>query len=150
MKILLVEDQSSHMAEAEAVLRATGVEYVTASDEYGAMEILREHRLYGDIIEGVITDIFIPHANFSPYHREADQPCGLAVALEAERLGLPFVLCTAGYHHGAKYDWICGMGRLRGWPEIIDGHPEEDEYYAEVEHKDWQKALDVLQERLNK
>ncbi|MEK7583751.1 MAG: response regulator [Patescibacteria group bacterium] len=138
MRILVVEDQESHIQDARAILDQEGVEYDLVRTEGAAVRQLRD----GDQFDGVITDLFLPHSDKAPW-TDADQPCGLAVALKAEQLGLPFVICTSGYHHGAKYDWICQVGRQRGWPEMVDSSTD---YTKEADKKNWKEALEVLLE----
>jgi len=141
MKILIVEDQPNHMAEAIATLKSEGVECVTAENQDAASLILFHHEIDKIRLDGVITDIFMPPADKSPL---ADQPCGLRVVLETQKLGLPCVMCTAGYHHGVKYEWIHGMCSSMGW-YMVDTCPEEDVYNAEAPHKNWKEALTTIQ-----
>ncbi|MGB4076559.1 MAG: hypothetical protein WBK28_02545 [Minisyncoccia bacterium] len=136
------------MQDARRVLTEAGVQVVTAWTESDGIEKLTDS---ATPIDGVITDLFMPHAPMSPWN-ESDQPCGLAVALCAERAGIPFVICTAGYHHGAKYDWICQLGRARGWPAMVDVEPTNsaNRYHAEGPVKDWARAWESLEQQIAK
>jgi len=144
LRILIVEDEDSHLGDAIKMMWANNVSYTVERNSNDALRVLRDNEA-GTVskIHGVITDIFMPPSEKSPWN-DPSLPCGLAVALEAERLGLPFVICTSGYHHGARYDWICSIGRRRGWPEIVDQVDQNDPYHTEALMKDWQRALDEL------
>jgi len=72
-------------------------------------------------------------------------PGGVGLAMLAGRADLPFVLCTAGYHHGARYEWISALGRSLGWGEMVDGCMS---HLGEGEHKDWEKAYKLLEEKM--
>ncbi len=144
MRILIVEDEDGHLGDAIRVMWANKVSYTVERNFSHAMRALKDHEKGRTAkIDGVITDIFMPTGEFAPWN-DPKVPCGVGVALEAERLGLPFVICTSGYHHGARYDWICSTGRRRGWPEIVDMEYGKDPYIDEAPNKNWQRALHVL------
>ena len=147
MKILIVEDQPNHMEEAGAVLNSAGVEFVSATNQVEATSFLYDHKEGKIRLDGVITDVFMPHADRAPWD-EADQPCGLRVKIQAEKFGLPCIMCTAGHHHGAKYEWINGLCRFMGW-EMVDGYPDGDIYHDEAPHKRWSSALAFLQTQIS-
>jgi CheY-like chemotaxis protein len=148
MRIFVVEDNLKHMEEATKVIEAAGHEVVSAANFFEARDRLRSY--IG--ADGAIVDIFIPESDGD--NKEADQPRGLGVALMAERQNIPFVFCTSGYHHGNKYNWICYLGRDRGWEEIVDKIEDEDyeagRYDAESPSKDWETALDTLTRLINR
>lgn len=146
MKILIVEDNPKHMQDAIAACEAAGIPRISAVSELDAHELILNRERYG--ITAVMTDIFIPHTQEQKYVG-TDAPCGLAVALRAEKIGLPFVICTAGYHHGARYNWICQLGRSRGWPDMID-HYDPSDMNAEASTKNWAGAIATLQEIVNR
>jgi CheY-like chemotaxis protein len=139
MRILLVEDDPKHGEDAVGALHAAGLEFMHAVTEGEAHAYLDHAKEHG--ITHVITDLFMPHSSRAPWNHVND-PCGLAVALKAEKLGIPFVICTAGYHHGSRYDWICQIGRSRGWPEMVD--QSAGGYEGEAPSKDWAKAISEL------
>lgn len=68
-------------------------------------------------------------------------PGGLGLTLLARKVGLPSVMCTAGYHHGARYEWICGLSRDLSLGKIVDGCAD---LVGEGEHKQWGKAYEAL------
>ena len=100
MKVLVVEDGEKHLEDAVRVLQEAGINVVTAMNETDGISALESGIPGFSHVSGVITDIFMPHLSTPPWDT-ANEPCGLAVALRAEQLEIPFVLCTAGYHHGA-------------------------------------------------
>lgn len=139
MKILIVEDDSRHMESAVEIIKATGHEAVSVANAREAVGYLR-----GCGIDGVITDLFIPDGVIGA-STNADQPRGLAVLLEAKHFGIPCIICTAGYHHGSKYNWINWLVSDLGWPDMIDSPLDEEENIdTESASKDWQGALDAL------
>ena len=145
LKILVVEDTYSHLQDAIRVLEEAGVEVVTACTANSG----RSELVSGGMakVDGVITDLFMPDSQYNP-NDTGDQPCGLSVAVIAHQIGIPCVICTAGYHHGDKYDWICSLGRKLRWPEMVDCY--NDDRNAESQKKDWVKALEVLKEQIEK
>lgn len=109
MRILVVEDNPIHLDDAIRTLRNAGVEISTTVDENDGLEKLEE-----SLPDGVITDIFMPLTKGHRRYGSTNEPCGVAIALRAEQLGIPFVFCTAGNHHGARYQWITDVASVRG------------------------------------
>ena len=145
MKILVVEDNPEHMKAAVVAIQAVGHEAVQATNLLEG-----DRRLIGYGIAGVITDLFIPDGVVGATVDEADQPRGLGIMLRARREGIPCIICTEGYHHGSKYNWICSLGRDFGWPEIVDSIASDgDDNEAESQSKNWQEALDTLLEMID-
>lgn len=138
MRILVVEDNPEHMKAAVKTIQAAGHEVIQATNFWDGKEILTR-----TFFEAVITDLFIPAFK---EEKAADQPCGLGIALVAEKRGVPWIICTAGYHHGSKYNWICELGRYLGWPEMADPQDHNFQGAEEVESptKDWAWALESL------
>lgn len=145
MRLLIVEDERRHLDEALLVLFKERIGYTIERNSNDALRVLKNSALHGTPkVDGVITDIYMPESEKEPWN-DASLPCGLAVALEAERLGIPFVFCTNSYHHSTKLDWICGIGRSRGWPEIVDNpNYQRPLYNDESVSKNWQKAVDEI------
>jgi hypothetical protein len=105
----------------------------------------RAERLAKEGLIGVISDIYFSlQGPVKIGDRLVDpepQPIGVRVAVELSQLGVPFVLNTAGYHHGMKYSWINGMAREQGWT-LIDA---SDDHFKDAETKDWGLAYRSLQ-----
>ncbi|MBR9702712.1 hypothetical protein GOV10_01630 [Candidatus Woesearchaeota archaeon] len=152
-KILLIEDQEQHIEDALAYFAdVEDVELVIAQDFGEAREqyrkVVREEGSFessvcaGDI-DGVISDIYFPLTLRS---RQWDQPepIGLRVALELEELEIPFVLCTSGYHHGRRFEWISQLARDRGWRLVDSG----TDYEVDAESKPWEEAHRSLEYRM--
>lgn len=70
---------------------------------------------------------------------------GVAVLIACTERKIPCVLNTAGYHHGAKYQWITLLVRTLKLPEIVDASSNR---HAEAETKNWERALRALKEQL--
>jgi CheY-like chemotaxis protein len=137
MKILLVEDTTKHAEDAKAVLSAAGLEFVHVRTMSDAIDLLEFAELEG--ITHVITDLFILAGRRCTDHL-TEEPCGVGVMVMARHKNLPCVICTAGHHHGPRYDWITYMGRLVGWPEMVD-HASARLNTDEAHTKDWGRAL---------
>lgn len=148
-KILVVEDTATHMEEAVALLQSKGFDVVTAVTMNEAKHLLMKEKSLmrsGEkaSIDGVITDLYMPLIHGFPGYDHAEHPCGLGVAMIAKALGIPVVICTAGYHHGLKYEWINHALRESQMCRLVDVYLQGKE--AESPHKEWQAALDVLKE----
>ncbi len=96
-RILIVEDNSRHMEDALKILKNIDVEIVTATNAKEATEKLGNMKF-----DGVITDVFMPMVG----EENADNPCGLAVAMMAFTIGVKCVLCTDQYHHSEGFEDI--------------------------------------------
>jgi CheY-like chemotaxis protein len=149
-RVLLVEDNIDHRQDAVAALKDAGVDFEIACNLEEALERLDHVRTLGYCrLDGVLSDIFIPDCGAPG---RVVVPGGVSVALRAEELGIPFIFCTSGYHHGDQFHWICMLGRQRRWPEMIDrippsitlrkaGHPPSNGNGS----KNWRRAIEVLQ-----
>lgn len=149
MKILVVEDTPRHLDEAVNFLTSMGHEVLTASDLVTALNYFNPTTMMvRSGIEAIITDIFFPNNSKEERYSIADQPCGVAVAIMADKCKVPWVFCTSGYHHGSKYDWICYLSyAYTQWPEMVDspvnkkGFPTWED---SDESKDWEMALESI------
>jgi hypothetical protein len=100
-------------------------------------------------IDGVITDLFIPEGVFRgkecEMSEEADQPRGILIMVLAQNYKLPCIVCTAGFHHGLRYQWVCWLTESLRLPWIVDCESLRDiDPEGESPTKDWQTALDRL------
>lgn len=139
IRILIFEDNVDHMRDAVAACEAAGLSIAVFSNlEDALMCFGRNENPNGRGFAGVVSDIYMPERfqEGSPL-----VPAGVPIALAAEALGIPFVHCTSGYHHGDQYNWICDLARARGWPAMVDVFPE-----SESRGKDWPRAIRVLLE----
>lgn len=158
-KILVVEDNPKHLADARAFFdKVEGVEvyYATAYDEavenYIDENVRDENLGYKLVkntqrVDGVITDIYLPLGARFVGRKNDEDPVGLLVAAKCHMEDMPFVFCTAGYHHGVKYNWINMLQRTMHWPEMIDVYSYDDE--QEADQKPWDEAYTTLKELVN-
>jgi hypothetical protein len=122
-------------------------EQLRAIQEYGRqLETQGVPRTIGrkitPLVDGVITDLFFPMGE--NLIAEINQgPSGLIVAATCQRLKIPYVICTAGYHHGSKYEWANLMHRAMGGPEMIDCYNSSNPN-TEAKHKNWEAAYEAL------
>lgn len=138
MKILVVEDNPKHLADAIAFFKAKNIEIVTAVSHNSAIAKLKSLKEEDDW--RAIIDIFLPWQDGGA----ADDPLGLIVEAECKRRDIKSVLCTAGYHHGPKYAWIYHLTHALGWERPIDSG---NDYHREAEKKGWNGAFETLQGR---
>lgn len=142
--ILVVEDNSTHLADAKKFFGGVeGIRVIYATTFSEAEEFL--DRYEEPKVDGVITDIYFPIGSHHVGRKGDEDPVGLLVAARCHMKNLPFVFCTAGYHHGEKYNWINMLQRTMRWPELIDASSDR---YAEAEHKQWDKAYQSLEGKM--
>lgn len=150
-KILVVEDNPQHLKEAMELLTAKGFDVATAVNADDGLQRMYQgdykkdgarmgpvHQRY---VDAVITDVYLPLSSH-PSQSSPENPCGLLVASGAQAAGLPVVLCTAGSHHGRKYEWVYQLCLRQGW-NLVDQHNSRNQE-AEAPSKDWERALTVL------
>jgi CheY-like chemotaxis protein len=171
-KILVIEDNPKHMADAKEYFQDKPVEVVYASnmqearaayrdvnaamkaqqelsEQYKRGEISKEEfearddeffeRPYLAGVDGIITDIYFPLTDSAPW--DQPEPIGVRVAVEAGQMNIPFVMNTAGYHHGAKYEWINQFAQEQDWP-LVDAAKQDG---AEAPVKKWDEAYKWLE-----
>ncbi|MBR9703413.1 hypothetical protein GOV10_05210 [Candidatus Woesearchaeota archaeon] len=153
-KILLIEDQQQHIDDAVAFFEGVeDVQLIVARDFAEARKQYRqvtydesdESVVSAGDIDGVISDIYFPLTRTS---RQWDQPepLGVRVALDLEEMEVPLVLCTSGYHHGRRYQWIFSMAQERGWRLVDSG----SDYEVDAESKPWEEAYSSLEHLMDK
>lgn len=147
-KILVIEDNFKHEEDARRFFRTQpDVEVTYASDYQRASEIMLSYdreagkNTRGDI-DGVISDIYFPLISEGECNQP--EPIGVAVALQLSQVGVPFVLNTAGYHHGKKYEWINVLAMDQGW-KIIDSSSDREK---DADSKNWEAAYQSLEEKM--
>ena len=145
MRILIVEDNEKHMSDAIRVAKEMGVEIATARNAAEAAKEMADGYWYDDgqltaLVDGVVSDIYMPLCDDDPWNH-GSSPCGILVAHKAVKAGIPLVLCTAGYHHGSKYEWINQLARLLDWASIVDSSRD---YHKEADTKPWKEALESV------
>lgn len=138
MKILVVEDNPKHLKDAVAFFKTKKIEIATATSYNSAIAKLES--LKAEDGWQAIIDIFLPWQDGGA----ADDPLGLVVVAKCKRRNIKSVLCTAGYHHGPKYEWIYRFTGALGWERPVDSGSN---YHREAEKKDWDGAFETLQDR---
>ncbi len=144
-KILVIEDDGKHYMDARNFFSEHSELEVRYANSYErAKKIMYDSE--GKIkegIDGVISDIYFP---IDYQESTQEDPMGVRVAIELSNQNVPFVLNTAGYHHGKKYEWINGLAYSQGW-RIIDNGICND---IEVDTKNWEKAYETLEDLIKK
>ncbi|MBI2624490.1 response regulator [Candidatus Parcubacteria bacterium] len=138
MRILVVEDDAKHLADAEKFFASqVGVKVVCyARNLEEAWQYLDREK-----VDGVISDVYFPASDLY----RSTEAFGVAVLIACTERKIPCVLNTAGYHHGDKYEWITRLVRTLKFPEIVDASRDR---HAEAETKNWERALRALKEQL--
>ncbi len=140
MKILVIEDDAKHVADAKQFFASQeGIEVVYVSTMHGAIE----HLMPG-MVDGVISDIYFPFAPYSKYQGDTyttPEPIGVSVMMICWERGIPCTLNTAGYHHGPKYQWIHELSLALRWPGIIDASRD---LFKDAPEKRWDLAFKLL------
>lgn len=135
-------------------------------DVYVDVEFYEEELRCGGGYDGVITDLYMPvsasydltkpvpepgtreHEIYMIKKQEAELiPAGAILAGVLDKARVPFVICTAGSHHGAKYDYVCGLAREVGWGELVDGDAGR---FDEAESKEWRRAYETLKVKMGR
>jgi hypothetical protein len=151
-KILVIEDNKKHIADAKEFFKEVqdwDITYATNYEE--ASEIMFEdrnkfERRKGNL-DGIISDIYFPLNSMQKFNHSED-PIGVRVKIESEKLGIPCVLNTAGYHHGAKYEWIASLAYFQKW-KIIDVEPIDPSKEDEEDYKNWRDAYEELKYKID-
>ncbi len=159
-RLLVIEDDPNHLADAKSVFGdVEGLDVLYAEDGKQARKafgVSNFTSLYGlqDIVDGVITDLFFPLAP-GEFRVEAvnEGPNGLIIGALCQRAGIPYVICTSGYHHGSKYEWASQMSSAMAGdaPIFVDcdpgrGRDGETNYDGESPHKPWREAYEILKD----
>ena len=143
-RILVIEDGKKHQEDArEFFTTQPDVEVVYAKNYDEARKIMfardeKTREIIKGNIDAVISDIYFPLTHYPKWNQP--EPIGIQVAVEMSQLGVPFVLNTAGYHHGRRYEWINGFARKQGWSLIDTGR----NYEVDSDKKDWERAFKTL------
>jgi len=161
-KILIVEDTPKHRADAEAFFRGleekVEVVYATCYDQ--AYSLLYK-RANTSKIDGAIVDIYMPIGNAASMGSIDErmpqdlkdhirdnatnlEPAGVGLANILQKYNVPFVLNTAGYHHGTKYAWIAGLCKVMEWDLVDSGR----DYSKDAATKNWEKAYQLLEKKI--
>ena len=131
-----------------------------------------------ETVDGIISDIYFP---YDAHYLEqghcvkesledmttatTPQNLGIGIALICETAKIPYVLCTSGYHHGAKYQPVCSITRKvnelisddvkakriqRSYGcTVIDGVGEMISGTAEHKSKNWKQAYNCLNAQMD-
>jgi len=161
-KILIVEDGEQHRKDAQEYFNGLEgqTELVFATYFGSAHSSIYAHQTGEQHFDGAIVDIYMPQSRpkeidprmppmVAEHFRgmsENLEPCGVGLAALLEKLKVPFVLNTAGYHHGTKYEWIHNTCGDLNWP-LVD---VSGDYNTEAPRKNWERAYTTLERLMNK
>ncbi len=140
--ILVIEDTSKHQKDAIRVIGDDRLMLEPADDLRWAISHIRYFAAHKNTSGtfGVLTDLYFPAA-FDDKHGDL-APLGLLVMMECQKLGVPCVIVTAGYHHGPKYHQIFSALNEMGLPRMVDSSNNSE---VEAEEKNWKKGLEELE-----
>lgn len=161
MKIALIEDNPAEMERAQrAVVEAslaihTDIEWESFRMDMVPLEfVFQRLEAMGGTLSGVITDLhFNPRVEWSPKNSPDDAatarslasnppPAGLAVVIWCVARGVPVVICTDSYHHGAGVTWFNDVGLPKGRGEGDIRLSLTD--VVRNGRKDWDEAINSL------
>lgn len=133
LEILVVEDNPEHRAEAQTLwdmVRAKGItlQVYTVEDMDSLTSALAERKY-----DGIISDIFYPDVKGQP-----EKENGISAIRLATEKGLPIVLCTSTYHHGARTEPVNKFCHEQDVP-LIDAYLGENPNGVAA-HKNWASA----------
>jgi len=152
-RILVIEDDSKHRSDAERFFESISDLEVHYAKHYGEVRQARtgisnrtHERIHEPLrFDGVISDIYFPFTRKRRREPEPEAlPIGVKVAVELSEEEIPFVLNTAGYHHGARYEWVNEMSIQQGW-DLIDASQSD----TEADSKNWAEAYKCLEDKMN-
>lgn len=177
-KILVIEDNQKHLADAKAFFAGkpeyqvdyaetgrNGVHSLIGGKETNASLLWLKNNGYIKVQHvGVITDIFMPWElpNFS-----LEVPAGFTIAKLCNDLGIPVVMNTSANHHGKNFQWMNELVPIMGFDrdQLVDSdyvssilpigeasNQAWDTYLetGEFPLKNWARALEVLEIQMNK
>lgn len=135
--ILVVEDNKKHQQGACKALGNKMLPTGFVSDLHDALYTIRGRR---SELAGVLTDLYFPACNDDAHGEPA--PLGLIIMAECQKLGVPCIIVTAGYHHGSKYHQAHAALREMGLlGTMVDSSGSE----IEADKKNWRKGLEKLE-----
>ena len=144
--ILVIEDDMDQLSAARGYFETKGnnMIYATTYDE-ARKYIPTKFCKPESKVDGVISDVYFPLSTHREWNQE--EPIGVRVAIELSAAGIPFVLNTAGYHHGRKYAWIDQLAKNQGWVLIDSG--DDSNHEEDSSSKNWQLAYEVLNKQID-
>lgn len=132
LEILVVEDNSKHLADAHEVAGT----YMNIKFTYAETLVEAEAAIQQNRFDAVVTDAFFP----ADKSAEPEGNVAVLAPLLLER-SIPYVINTAGNHHGKRFEQLrlpdCNRENLSG--AVIEAYPEE--INAEMDTKQWEAAI---------
>jgi len=151
MRVLVIEDNPKHLEDAKAFFMNTEyvVNYVTNGEQ--AMQLLADKGGFHDEPQApqfrfVVTDLYLPLNSQFP----EEQPIGIGIAMLCKQQGVRCVICTAGHHHGKRYEWISNLHRSALSLPMVTSDSVVPERDGEAESKFWQDAVELAEGRSEK
>jgi len=132
-KILVIEDNQKHLADAKA--------FFADKSEYDVEYLVNGQQAIDCLKSGgakrytyVITDLFMPLSEGFPL----EQPIGLGIFMMCKEQGVRCIINTSGYHHGQKYQWVYSLPGVN----MVDSPTGDRE--AESDTKRWSDCIIAL------
>ncbi|MFH0854252.1 MAG: hypothetical protein V1891_02055 [bacterium] len=146
-RILVIEDDPKHLDDAKNFFENEDVKVTYVSNYNDAIVVMlkwdaKNFKYVKGDVDGVISDIYFPLTDDEQWNQP--EPIGVRVAVELTQVGIPFVLNTAGYHHGRKYEWIGQFARGQRWT-LIDNSGDHEK---EAKSKNWKEAYSSILKKL--
>ncbi len=157
-RILIVEDKPEELEKAVRIAEELGFEMITGTTARAHKMVCKVNEgskensyesSYTPLVDGVVTDIFMPLFEEGDRRHNSDSPCGVLIAAAAVAAKIPCIFCTGGYHHGSKFQWIQCLDRYMDVLMCDSGSDEETDA-----SKNWKEAIGslklLLERKLNK
>ncbi len=149
-KILVIEDNQKHLADAKAFFADKPeyqVEYhdsnimLTIGNLIGRFYLKSRRDKIDFGYDGVITDLFFP------WHEEKyplEVPAGMGIAMFCNEHQIPCVVNTSGGGHGQRSRWATDILRSMNFPLFAEGFEDD-----EVAQKKWPQVVEQLDYLIN-
>ncbi len=153
MEIMIFEDSYAHKKDAVKTVEAAGHQafsLITSPNLSSAIYFIRKRQKEGKKF-WVMTDLFfiIEHTEFllpeERGERYASFPSGLLVMAECQKLGIPCVIVTAGYHHSSACEPVTKALRALGWPDMVDSVDSSSSREELAQTKNWSEGIRHLE-----
>lgn len=143
MKILVIDDKQDEQNKAIEAVQAAGHEAVSIPGTFDRKESW--DALSG--FDAVITDLYFDPSNYGweshKTYQQTPPPMGLVVAAHCVFKGIPCVICTDSFHHGAEASFIFDSYVAKRFMGLEE---DRDIAFGWVEYKKWDEAVKLIEQ----
>ena len=157
-KILVIEDNENHLADAKEFFSSIEAEFHFASSLLDVVNMDGKDREYvtawkNEIptalkqFDGVITDFHFPEGGRANGSHDASHPIGLMIMLTAFFCEVPVIGITDQNHHADHMQWFTSF--YRACSDESTNRLMDDVYWLKDGSKDWKSAWERLCSRMS-